>query len=282
MPKMTWLEKVLIVLLFIVCLPGSVLSQVESLLRWFGTGTNDTIVEFVPSTFTGDGGNSYGPPFRWNVGTFAGVNPGCPGNHNNTVSTFGWNVNWGGGPIDPAQPTMALHLEKEYCINGKPNVEAHIQHLDTNGVTHRPFSFAAPWDGSGGSSMYLQSDKADLRDYSGHQRVVFNMEAAAGVMELIPKNGQGMSIWQDQNNLPWLRQLNNAGNTFLWLPYFDNNDRLYVSGMVQLGTGVPQADLGSPPNGTLAYCPDCMLTNPCSGGGTGALAKRLNGVWVCN
>lgn len=46
--------------------------------------------------------------------------------------------------------------------------------------------------------------------------------------------------------------------------------------------GVLQANLGSPSNGTIVYCSDCTIANPCAGGGTGALAKRLNGVWVCN
>lgn len=42
------------------------------------------------------------------------------------------------------------------------------------------------------------------------------------------------------------------------------------------------ASLGSPINGTIKYCSDCTIANPCAGGGTGALAKRLNGAWVCN
>jgi hypothetical protein len=42
------------------------------------------------------------------------------------------------------------------------------------------------------------------------------------------------------------------------------------------------ASLGTPSNGTLVYCSDCTIANPCAGSGTGALAKRLNGVWVCN
>jgi hypothetical protein len=42
------------------------------------------------------------------------------------------------------------------------------------------------------------------------------------------------------------------------------------------------AALGTPVNGTLYFCSDCTVANPCAGGGTGALAKRLNGVWVCN
>jgi hypothetical protein len=41
-------------------------------------------------------------------------------------------------------------------------------------------------------------------------------------------------------------------------------------------------NLGTPTNGTIMYCSNCTITNPCAGGGTGALAKRLNGVWVCN
>lgn len=35
-------------------------------------------------------------------------------------------------------------------------------------------------------------------------------------------------------------------------------------------------------NGDMAYCSDCTIANPCAGGGTGAFAKRLNGVNVCN
>lgn len=31
-----------------------------------------------------------------------------------------------------------------------------------------------------------------------------------------------------------------------------------------------------------AYCPDCVIANPCRSGGSGAIAKRLNGSWVCN
>jgi hypothetical protein len=40
--------------------------------------------------------------------------------------------------------------------------------------------------------------------------------------------------------------------------------------------------LGTPANGVLIYCSDCTIANPCAGSGTGAIAKRLNGVWVCN
>lgn len=38
----------------------------------------------------------------------------------------------------------------------------------------------------------------------------------------------------------------------------------------------------SSPNGMMVYCSDCTIASPCAGSGTGALAKRLNGAWVCN
>lgn len=46
--------------------------------------------------------------------------------------------------------------------------------------------------------------------------------------------------------------------------------------------GIAFAALGTPANGMLIYCTDCTIANPCAAAGTGAFAKRLNGVWVCN
>jgi hypothetical protein len=42
------------------------------------------------------------------------------------------------------------------------------------------------------------------------------------------------------------------------------------------------ASFATATNGSTVYCSDCTITNPCAGAGTGAIAKRLNGVWVCN
>lgn len=62
-------------------------------------------------------------------------------------------------------------------------------------------------------------------------------------------------------------------------------------GMTVTGTTVSDAlrltptalsNLGAPGNGTLMYCSDCAKTTPCTSGGTGALAKRLNAAWDCN
>lgn len=42
------------------------------------------------------------------------------------------------------------------------------------------------------------------------------------------------------------------------------------------------ASLGADGNGMVRYCSDCTFANPCAGGGTGAIAKRLNGAWRCD
>ena len=47
-------------------------------------------------------------------------------------------------------------------------------------------------------------------------------------------------------------------------------------------TATTYGNLGTPANGTLAYYSDCLVQASCAGSGTGALAKRLNGAWVCN
>lgn len=46
--------------------------------------------------------------------------------------------------------------------------------------------------------------------------------------------------------------------------------------------GTTFSALGTPGNGSLIYCSDCTIAATCAGSGTGAFAKRLNGVWVCN
>lgn len=69
--------------------------------------------------------------------------------------------------------------------------------------------------------------------------------------------------WGTQNATPDLQLTRAAAGQFGW-------------------TAVLFANLGTTANGSFCYCSDCTIASPCAGGGTGALAKRLNGVWVCN
>jgi hypothetical protein len=58
----------------------------------------------------------------------------------------------------------------------------------------------------------------------------------------------------------------------------DLNGAMQFTGQTFANLNTPAA----PPNGTIQYCTDCTIANPCAAGGTGAFMKRLNGVLVCN
>lgn len=84
----------------------------------------------------------------------------------------------------------------------------------------------------------------------------------------------------------------NAGN----ISIFDNstNDSIFMEnniGITSISTRGKTIDyvnnivftsLGTPANGSMIYCPDGTIANPVASGGTGCMAKRLNGVWVGN
>jgi SO2946-like, C-terminal domain/Pectate lyase superfamily protein len=53
-----------------------------------------------------------------------------------------------------------------------------------------------------------------------------------------------------------------------------------LSSSAKMGAS-PFANLGSPADGSLLYCSDCLQSNPCAAGGAGALASRVNGAWQC-
>ena len=69
-----------------------------------------------------------------------------------------------------------------------------------------------------------------------------------------------------------------------------------IHGNYIAGTATPYAALGghvsdaaftaatlpAAGNGSTVYCQDCVIASSCSGSGSGAFAKRINGAWVCN
>ena len=79
----------------------------------------------------------------------------------------------------------------------------------------------------------------------------------------------------------------------------ENNFQVMGSGSIKMGSGaVAPAEvlsrqtltlqstgflaLGTPSDGAVKYCSDCTFANPCASGGSGAIAKRLNGAWRCD
>ena len=66
----------------------------------------------------------------------------------------------------------------------------------------------------------------------------------------------------------------------------DGNGRIPLESNLRLGPST-FAQLGTVPwstalNGNMTFCPDCSKTAVCTGGGTGAIAKRLNNQWICD
>jgi hypothetical protein len=123
-----------------------------------------------------------------------------------------------------------------------------------------------------------------------------NTHAGADVIRIAQPAGctvDGIDIRGVSNQASWINTLNNTINRriftaaagFARLNYsYSGLNRIQTvvdGGPVGYG-GVTFANLGTPANGTFTFCPDCTVANPCAGGGTGAFAKRLNGIWVCN
>lgn len=81
--------------------------------------------------------------------------------------------------------------------------------------------------------------------------------------------------------------LNNGGNYILGaapggVGLFIARDPDFNTEKFMSISGRSFSQLGTPTNGFFTYCTDCTITAVCAGVGTGAFAKRLNGVWVCN
>lgn len=87
-----------------------------------------------------------------------------------------------------------------------------------------------------------------------------------------------------------LRSINAAASDTFRLIEADGSNVIVVGGdgnAISLsGDLLPRsvlfANLGTPSNGRIVYCSDCTVAATCAGSGTGAIAKRLNGAWVCN
>jgi hypothetical protein len=93
---------------------------------------------------------------------------------------------------------------------------------------------------------------------------------------VIGSTAQNLYIWDAGSAASGVQVLD--GNTNL---FADDSALQWTPGKLGF-PAIVFASLGTPANGTVTYCSDCTIANPCAGSGTGALAKRLNSVWVCN
>jgi hypothetical protein len=123
-----------------------------------------------------------------------------------------------------------------------------------------------------------------------------NTHAGADVIRIAQPGGcavDGIDIRGVSNQGSWTNTLNNTINRRTFTPAggfarlnYSYSGRTRIQNIVDGGPvsygGVTFANLGTPANGAFTFCSDCTITNPCAARGTGAFAKRLNGIWVCN
>lgn len=105
---------------------------------------------------------------------------------------------------------------------------------------------------------------------------------ADGIFTLNNNAGTDFSRLQfggTSNAFPSLRR---SGTNLLIRLADDSSYGSLGTGFILYG-GNTFASLGASTNGTTLYCVDCTNnSNPCTGAGSGAIAKRLNSTWVCD
>lgn len=102
-------------------------------------------------------------------------------------------------------------------------------------------------------------------DAANYERIALRWTGTSGVIETVGAGTQ---------NTPAPLALGTAGTTRVTIPV-QNALRFSSFTFANIATHLTT-------NGEIGYCSDCTIANPCAGAGTGAFAKRLNGVNVCN
>ncbi|RJO66394.1 MAG: hypothetical protein C4523_12680 [Myxococcales bacterium] len=132
-------------------------------------------------------------------------------------------------------------------------------------------------DVSGTAIIYRNVTTAIARLCLGNVGSVACEASLATILLFNETAGQATSVdvraGATQGTTPLLRFRNNADSATLG-SVDQNGDYVLRS--------VAFASLPASGNGTLIYCSDCTIASPCASGGSGALAKRVNGAWVCN
>lgn len=154
--------------------------------------------------------------------------------------------------VDNNDPTRIV-----YAMSFAASSSAGVQFLDNQvvltGANQAAFYAQVPlWENV--LKPYLRSSFSGFK----HTNEIGHYEFAPGSQVVDPSNGRIYRL--ASNNYDWIYQ-------GLGLPSM---------------TPVALASLGTPENGTVIYCSDCLnQSNPCTGTSTGAIAKRLNGAWDC-
>ena len=173
-------------------------------------------------------------------------------------SSAGAGIGWQNGVTISAVKTVGVGVYKGGPAPAfSPISGIHVSTAGTNGVVV-------------GSGTITETKNVGSSDGNPTNGIVLDSQGTAGVNET-----------QNSNTVVFNTKVAATSATAITLQAIAASQALSISGKVTLAP-IVFASLGTPANGTIAYCSDCVIANPCAGAGTGALAKRLNGVWVCN
>jgi hypothetical protein len=158
-------------------------------------------------------------------------------------------------------------LDSLNTVRIQGQTSGNIDFYRPDGVLGARFSSGGDWNVTNGGGLVLGGFSL-IRD-SGNERRIINRGTGAA---------SKVSIRDDTNTLN-LFQVDDNGDGYI-SGSFNVTDTLAVTGLTKFGFK-SFATLGSPTNGYMYFCTDCQSTSPCTGGGTGTIARRENSAWNC-
>lgn len=182
-----------------------------------------------------------GAPVWYDGFQYGGFSNGPSGQENYRDQTWHAGWNWRGGTrVDTGLPAAGLSFESKFYQSGTFASEFHLQGVDTAGGTHRWMSFFLP-HGADQSASAATISVAELfiKDEAGTERVKFDVGNATPVINL-----SNIQQLLSTNNIPFARQMNAAGNSFIDILKLDNYDRVAYGAPVYVNAS-PEAEYGS-------------------------------------
>ena len=181
------------------------------------------------------------------------------------------------GPVGGPRAVSFINLSADHAGNGQSEITL-MGGPYTNGVNFYNTYVEANPEGSGTPHIEILSAQGGV-NFFGVQVGIENLSDTAACIDIAADAGNAVNIYGLDCTQPGRIAIADhvLGQT------------IYS----QIGGATPPysnfinsttfANLGTPSNGVPPiYCADCTIANPCAEGGTGAFAKRLNGIWVCN
>lgn len=205
--------------------------------------------------------------------------------YSDTLATANHAAAWGYNPVvhDSASGTNLTGIELDMGFNFNVAFAQGIV-IETTGSGTLP---------GGASAFLLNSAQGTAKFFEGYvaARGALGLSSGVGLGVVLDGIGFGGSnasasiafTGYDAGNVPRTASIKSDLNGNLIIN--PNSGNAYSFNNSGGGIGYAPntfAALGTPANGNHVFCSDCTIANPCAGAGTGAFAKRLNGVWVCN